>query len=600
VLRPIHRSRSLAGRAALLVTAVIAAATPAAAQTAGRRVTKDATGAGAPPRPASVAGARAASAGADGALPLKYTPRPTVPAITAGDLMSRLYAFADDSMMGREAGTEANLKGAAFIARELQRLGLRPAGEGGTYFQDVPFVRRTAAGGARLTVEGGVVDTADFVIAMGRGTPRAFEGTAAAVYGGTAAEPALTREQAAGKVVVLRMETLAPLRLSVQSPLAGAAAVVFAGPDRIPPASRELANTAAMAMAARTASATIPPQLFVTRAVAERMLGAPMDGLAPGAAGKSVTGGVRYQEATAPARNVIAILPGSDPALRGQYVALGAHNDHVGYARRAVDHDSLKAANAARRAAYIAIDTGGAEALDRAALQQVAERVRGNAVNVDSLRRLRPARPDSINNGADDDGSGSMALLEIAENLAAARVKPKRSVLFVWHTAEEKGLLGSRWYADHPTVSRDSIVAQLNIDMIGRGRREDVATGGPDYVGIVGARRLSTELGDLAAELARRGGVRLDYALDANGHPQNIYCRSDHYNYARYGIPIAFFFTGLHGDYHQVTDEPQYIDYPHYARITNYVRDLTVRVADLDHRVVVDQPKPDPNGECRQ
>jgi len=108
------------------------------------------------------------------------------------------------------------------------------------------------------------------------------------------------------------------------------------------------------------------------------------------------------------------------------------------------------------------------------------------------------------------------------------------------------------------------------------------------------------DLGDLAAGLARQDGIRLDYALDANGHPQNIYCRSDHYHYARYGIPIAFFFTGLHGDYHQVTDEPQYIDYPHYARITNYVRDLAVRVADLDHRVAVDKPKPDPNGECRQ
>jgi hypothetical protein len=492
------------------------------------------------------------------------------------------------------------VKATAFIVRELQRLGLRPAGENGGYYQDVPFVRRTVAGGARLTVDGAAIDTGDFAVALARGTPRAFAGTAQAVYGGTAAEPALTREQATGKVVVLRSETLAAQRLGAQSPLAGAAAVVFVGPDRIPPAAREAAATPATAMAARTVTTTVPPQLFVTRAAAERMLGAPLDGLAPGAAGKTVTGSVQFAEAPAPARNVIAILPGSDPALRAQYVALGAHNDHVGYARRPVDHDSLKVANAQRRAAYVALDTAGGEALDRAALQQVAERVRGLAVNVDSLRRLRPARPDSINNGADDDGSGSMALLEIAENLAAARVKPKRSVLFVWHTGEEKGLLGSRWYADHPTVARDSIVAQINIDMIGRGRREDVATGGPDYVGVVGSRRLSTELGTLADDLGRRAGLRLDYALDANGHPQNIYCRSDHYNYARYGIPIVFFFTGLHGDYHQVTDEPQYIDYPHYARITNYVRDLTVRVADLDRRVAVDQPKPDPNGDCRQ
>ena len=105
--------------------------------------------------------------------------------------------FADDSMAGREAGTEGNLRGAAFIAREARRLGLQPAGEGGTYYQDIPFVRRTAAAGGRLVVDGVAVDTGDYVVALSRGTPRALDGTAQAVYGGTAAEPGLTREQAA-------------------------------------------------------------------------------------------------------------------------------------------------------------------------------------------------------------------------------------------------------------------------------------------------------------------------------------------------------------------------------------------------------------------
>jgi hypothetical protein len=532
-------------------------------------VTKDPTSAGAPPRPASVGAARAAAdVGAGGALPLKYTPRPTTAAITVGDLMSRLYAFADDSMAGREAGTEANLRGAAFIARELQRLGLRPAGEGGTYYQDLPFVRRTVAPGARLVVDGAAIDSADFVVALSRGTPRAFEAPRRRC---TAAPSASRRSRASrprqgGGAAV---ETLA--RSGWRAEPARGAARWCSRPRPVAPA-RALAGRAAMAMAGGPRRGDVSAAAVRTRAVAERMLGAALDGLAPGR--RETVGGVRCRGARRRRATWIAILPGSDPALRGQYVALGAHNDHVGYARGPVDHDSLKAANALRRAAYVAVDTAGGDALDAAGRAQVAERVRGLAVNVDSLRRLRPARPDSINNGADDDGSGSMALLEIAENLAAARVKPKRSVLFVWHTAEEKGLLGARWFVDHPTVPRDSIVRQLNIDMIGRGRREDVATGGPDYVGIVGSRRLSTELGDLAAELARRAGVRLDYALDANGHPQNIYCRSDHYHYARYGIPIAFFFTGLHGDYHQVTDEPQYIDYPHYARITSYIRDL--------------------------
>jgi Zn-dependent M28 family amino/carboxypeptidase len=221
---------------------------------------------------------------------------------------------------------------------------------------------------------------------------------------------------------------------------------------------------------------------------------------------------------------------------------------------------------------------------------------------VDSMRKLRPARLDSIVNGADDDGSGSMALLEIAERMTGLRGRPARSVLFVWHTGEEKGLLGSRYYSDNPTVPRDSIVAQINIDMIGRGTAADAKRGGPGYVGLVGSRRLSTELGNLAEAVnrAQRPPLTFDYALDANGHPENIYCRSDHYNYARYGIPIVFLFTGLHGDYHQVTDEPQYVDYPHYARITGYVHDLTMRVANLNHRPVVDKARPDPNGVCRQ
>ena len=159
--------------------------------------------------------------------------------------------------------------------------------------------------------------------------------------------------------------------------------------------------------------------------------------------------------------------------------------------------------------------------------------------------------------------------------------------------------------------TRDSIVAQLNMDMVGRGAASDVtgATkdgevmhGGPTYLQLVGSRRLSKELGDIVEQVNTQGrhGFTFDYAMDANGHPMNIYCRSDHYEYARYGIPITFFTTGGHSDYHQVTDEAQYIDYDHMARVTRLVEAVTVRVANLDHRVAVDQPKPDPRGVCRQ
>ncbi len=150
------------------------------------------------------------------------------------------------------------------------------------------------------------------------------------------------------------------------------------------------------------------------------------------------------------------------------------------------------------------------------------------------------------------------------------------------------------------------------MDMIGRGQPTDVTGvtkagalihGAPNYLQIIGSRRLSTELGDLVEQVNKESnlGFTFDYALDADGHPQNIYCRSDHAEYARYGIPIAFFTTGGHADYHQVTDEPQYIQYAHMAKVDLLVFDLGAQGGGLDHRVVVDKPKPaDPHGPCQQ
>jgi hypothetical protein len=113
---------------------------------------------------------------------------------------------------------------------------------------------------------------------------------------------------------------------------------------------------------------------------------------------------------------------------------------------------------------------------------------------------------------------------------------------------------------------------------------------------------LSTELGDIVEEVnsAQETPLTLDYARDANAEPHQYYCRSDHYMYARYGIPITFFFDGGHADYHQVTDEAQYIDYQHYARIVQLVHDIALKLANLDHDVVVDKPKPDPHAPCVQ
>jgi hypothetical protein len=348
---------------------------------------------------------------------------------------------------------------------------------------------------------------------------------------------------------------------------------------------------------------TMPARLSMTvsRSVAARLIGGDPSMVRPGTAGHYLKfASIGFTRRPTPARNVIGIIPGADPALRGEYVAIGAHNDHLGIRFSGpVDHDSLRAYNTmanriveARTHVTPGTPGGGLTVGERASIR----------VNIDSLRRIRPPRPDSIYNGADDDGSGTVGALEIAEAFAKSGERPRRSLIFVFHTGEEAGLVGSRYFADHPTVPRDSIVAQLNIDMIGRGGALDIVGGGPTYLQLVGSRRLSTELGDLVEAVNRteRTPFVFDYTYDANGQPERIYCRSDHYNYARYGIPITFFTTGLHMDYHQVTDEPQYIDYEHQRNVAQLIHDVALRVGNLDHRVVVDKPRPDPRGACVQ
>ena len=251
-----------------------------------------------------------------------------------------------------------------------------------------------------------------------------------------------------------------------------------------------------------------PLRINVTRGAAMRLLGADPSSAAPGTAGKNVRLDISFAETRFPVRNVVAIVRGSDDRLRGQYVAVGAHTDHVGFTNRPIDHDSVRAYNRVMRPRGANDPVGTPTSEQQSQITAIR----------DSLSKLHPARRDSINNGADDDGSGSVVLLEIAESMARGS-RPKRSVLFVWHASEEDGLLGSRYFTDHPTVPRDSIVAQLNTDMIGRGRASDHAGGGPQYLRIIGSRRLSTELGDLVERVNTQGrfGFVFDYSYDVAG-----------------------------------------------------------------------------------
>jgi len=544
------------------------------------------------------------------------SPGSALPAVSPATLKTDLYAFADDSMQGREAGTIGNVKGTNFIAAQVKKLGLQPAGENGTYFQTVPLVSKGVNPNSTLKVGGTPLTMGKDYVSFGAISQLGFASTLTAndvgsVYAGrigdSAAAGGLTEAQIAGKLVVFS----APLRNGQpawqfwqgldRKKFASAAGIAVMALDITPPQVLEFLSKTQESLKSEAdagPAAKSPFAMLISPSAGEAIVGA---NPTVGAAGKPVSANISVltTEVTTPARNVVAILPGSDPKLKGQYVAIGAHNDHIGLEEGPpADFDSVWAYNHIVRPA-------GAESGNP---KPTPEQLASVKTTLDSLRKVNKPRLDSINNGADDDGSGSVSVLGIAGALASSKVKPKRSILFVWHTGEEKGLWGSAYYTDHPTVSRDSIVAQLNMDMVGRGMETDdvlgdgSAKGGPGYMQLVGSRRLSTELGDLVEKVNVDGsyGFAFDYTFDQDGHPANIYCRSDHANYARYGIPVVFFTTGVHQDYHQITDEPQFINYTKMAKIATFVANVALVVANDDHRLVVDKPKPDPTAPCKQ
>ncbi|MEJ7809983.1 MAG: M28 family peptidase [Gemmatimonadaceae bacterium] len=525
--------------------------------------------------------------------------------ISPADLRMRLFALAHDSMMGRMTGEAGNAKAAEYVAAEFRRLGLEPAGEGGTYFQTVPFYRiGVDERASRLTANGTALEMGrDFLPLSPRIAWRlSGSGEIPVVFGGVATDSStwIPADQAAGKIVVLGLpgspsRDLANrglvMRLVRHPRFARAAAVAIPQLDRYGP--EVVARIRGGETTLDTARLDIPAPLAISPRAASVLLGADPASLQPGAMGATVRGSIASTMGPLPfpARNVVAVFRGADPALRAQYLSLTGHNDHVGFDHAPVDHDSLRAYNRVVRPM-------GADSPLREPTAEEAPRIRAL---LDSLRRLHPPRLDSIRNGADDDGSGTVALLEIAERLAGGP-RPRRSILFVSHTAEEIGLVGSRWFTDHATVPVDSIVGEIDMDMIGRGGRDDLPDAGPQYLEVIGAKRNSVEFGEILEAVNARQPLpfAFNYEYDRPGHPLQYYCRADHYSYARYNIPAVAFSRGEHLDYHQVTDEPQYIDYDALARVARFVHDAALELANLDHRPKTDRPKGDPRAPCRQ
>ena len=444
--------------------------------------------------------------------------------ITAADVERRLRIIAHDSMGGRDTPSDGLNKTAQYVADEFRRMGLRPGGENGTYFQRYAIERRQFDGASSSVMamgpgghlQLGFPAQAWFV----NGTAPAAPIDADAVVIGTLAAPTqIDRAAVQGKVVLLVMDytkaqpaTGAQVLRSLRD--AGAAAIL-----RI--SNRDSAQFAAMAtrmtgqgrVVVGGQSASAP--LIEVRDGFVAGMGIDLAAIRAGQSELRPVTGTRItiqlketvlESTTAP--NTIGILEGSDPVLKNEYMVFSAHMDHIGTAGKG---------------------SGQCQAMGA----------------------------DSICNGADDDGSGTVGVLEVAEAFAQRGVRPKRSMIFMTVSGEEKGLWGSAYFAEHPTVPLANVIADFNVDMVGRNWTDTVVAIG----------RQHSNLGQvLDATAARHTDLRMT-PIDDIWPQENFYGRSDHFNFARKGVPVLFFFTGVHADYHKASDQVEKIDFDKESRI---------------------------------
>lgn len=458
--------------------------------------------------------------------------------ITAADVARRINIIADDSMMGRDTPSPGLEMTAQYVADQFKASGLKPGGENGTWFQRYDIVRtRFDPAGSRIGfLAGGQQVYADFI----RGARFQFGSVAsdavggpALVVGGRLDPRGVEGLDAKGKIVLVVTDystgALSPAYGQVIRGLFGLgpkAVVVLTNRDsaawaqRLAPAYRPRIR--------RGGEAGAPPLVEVNGQGLDGVLAAGGVNLARIRADTAMV--VRavadlrillelkeqvLQRTTAP--NTIGILVGSDPRLRHEYLVYSGHMDHVG---------------------------------------------------------ISPGRPDSINNGADDDASGTVGVVELAEAFSRPGARPRRSILFLTVSGEEKGLWGSEHFTTHPTVPMADIVADLNIDMIGRNW--------PDTIVAIG--REHSDLGQTLATVNAQHPELGMTAIDDPWPEENFYRRSDHYNFAKHGVPILFFFNGVHADYHQVSDSPDKINADKESRILRLLFYLGQAVANNPER----------------
>jgi hypothetical protein len=521
-----------------------------------------------------------------------------------------LTYIASDSLQGRQLFTEGLGLAGAYIAEHLKAWGVTPAGDAGSYFQTVKILGMRVRSNSSVTVtangetrtfkdgegvtfprnQGGKQTISAPVEFVGYGIQfaplkhddyagREMKGKVAlfigrGISGMTATHNRIINARGRDATEIERaLASIGPVAANAGRGRGAAPAAVgnegrTGAPPAGPPAPAATANTAQRVdfQTARNVDLPIAPQITATDAFFEFVFsgsGYSYETLKALAAKQEPLPAISLRDVritinvdaeyelvqTRLTRNVVGLVRGTDAKVRETYVALGAHLDHVGYQQ------------------FAPTGAGGGAGL---------------IVTCTGQARPTPRAGDIINNGADDDGSGTVSLMAIAKAFATGQ-KPKRSVMFVWHSGEEDGLHGSRYMSDHPVLPIEQMVAMLNIDMVGRNRCDDVAQANTVYV--VGSERISTELHNLSeqanAALPRR--MTLDYEYNDIADTESLYTRSDHYSYASKGVPVIFYTTGLHRDYHYVTDEVDKIEFAKMARIAELVHSTATRVANLDH-----------------
>lgn len=502
-----------------------------------------------------------------------------VDTISANQIRDYLTFIASDEMEGRDTPSRGLDTTAKFLAMNLSRWGFKPAGDNGTFFQTIELRRnRTDGGNTKAEFNDKVLKLGTDYIPASR--PGSVSGHLVFAGNGwfmkSKEMDAYKGIDPAGRIALVfglpgerpRGATTADFGKQGQDYMnpadyarsKGVAGVIYVGDSRYINTWQRVQARGSVSVA-KFQNTTAPPALpsiVVSREVANALVAGEKDAesIISNTSGtnwpapflmndqKKVTLNIASSTDTVLTQNVVAVWEGSDPVLKSEYVALGSHYDHVGSG-------------------------------------------------------CPPAGEDRICNGADDDGSGTTAMLGIAEALGKAPTRPKRSILFVWHCGEEKGLWGSRYFTEYPTVPLNAIVAQINMDMIGRSkangdtntRNKDLT--GPNSIYLIGSTMMSTELGEIVNSVNKSYlNLTFDTRYDDPKDPNRFFYRSDHINYARKGIPIIFFFDGVHEDYHRAGDTADKIDYQKMEKVTRTIYMTTWEIANRPARLKVDKPLP--------